>query len=183
VLLHFETCEHVLGDGFGRHALRREEGSDTKHCGGASTKGCAPGILGGHDDFEKESLLVRPGRRAYEICLNGIGIEKVLRSLDNAHIRLREQAERAFQYIDARDEIGIEQEDEFRPASGREGVREAVVIARFRMLSLDPEDIMRPELMREVADEATRFIRTKTRRIGMIDCHVQVRMLVHYRWR
>src|SRR4030088_2098845 len=42
---------------------------------------------------------------------------------------------------------------------GREGVPDAVVhIARLCMFSIDPEDIMRAQLMREIADGVTRAI-------------------------
>jgi hypothetical protein len=62
------------------------------------------------------------------------------------------------------------QKDEVRPPSGREGVRDAVVhIARFRMFSLDSEDIMRAQLMREIADGVTRAIVEKEdAKIGMV---------------
>lgn len=56
--------------------------------------------------------------------------------------------------------------------SGREGVRDGVVhIARFGMLALDPEDVMRAQLMREIADEAARaIVENEDTKIGVVDC-------------
>src|SRR5262245_57107954 len=99
MLLKLEGCEHVLGDRLGRHTARGEERlhPESRRC--AAAEGSAPGILASELRTEEESLFVGPVPPAQQVPLDRVGIEEMLRRLDDADIRIVEEAEHPLEDI------------------------------------------------------------------------------------
>ena len=103
-----------------------------------------PGIFRGQEAVEEEALLVGPDGGTEEVGLDGVGVEEVLGSLDDADGRVVKQAQHAAQQGAVGDEVGVEQEQEVGGAAGgalgRERVLHGVVdVAGLGVLALDAE--------------------------------------------
>ena len=70
-------------------------------------------------------------------------------------------------------EIGVQQQDEVRPAPGSQHMKQGIVdVAGLGMLALHPEQIARTELLCEVADPvAGTVIQHPDTQVGMVDIH------------
>jgi hypothetical protein len=112
--LHSQSQEVVLGDGIGGEAADGAQRFETDDRRRAATERCRPGVFGGHNDIEEESLIVRPDTGHQQIGLDRVRIDEMLRRLDDPDAIVAKQRHRARQKVGRRDEVGVEDRDELR---------------------------------------------------------------------
>ena len=133
----------VFGDGAGGKAANLVECAAPHHGATAAEEGGVPVVLAALDDAEEERLL-GPHRatRAAPAVLKRIEVVEVLRRLHEAHLRVREIAQRLGQKVAPRCVIGIEDRDQLAAAVGQRMVQ----VARLGVLVVGARQVFAAKL-------------------------------------
>ena len=126
-----------------RDRLRRKPASDPIKRGpsddavGAAAEGGVPPVTCGLDHVEEESLFIGNETRAVQIVLERIGIEERVGGLDDADLRIVEEAHASPKHVLLGNEVGVQDQNE-RSAGDRKGV---VDVTRLGTLVIGPRQV------------------------------------------
>ena len=147
--VEFHRRVEIFGDRLRHDAAERRERFATKHRTSSAEERGVPVVLPGHHQLEERVLFaVHAPLTPTDLVLHRVQVVVLLWRLDEGHLRIAEEAERALEELGPRHVVGVEARDEIGVGEGER----VVPVAGLGVGVVGAGDIVRAQLLRHRAN-------------------------------